>query len=434
VMYSRLRFTVAVLALGVLMASGEDPSWSSDRAHGPNLGVTIMRSGPDWRSLVAPGQTVTISIGVSNLRGDSAARDVVLTVALPTGFILKQSRRVPTTTETAKDGVRLTWNLGTMEARAFPRLFDLDLQAAADLKRGTTLPVEASVRTVDKVVNDSNTRAAFVLSVENAATDLIVDSNLDGVAFTTDAPADFTARVSNFGTASASACVLKMTVPNRSTFQSSDPAPSDHSGNVVTWQLGDIAAAESRSIKVKVVLDPILRSAAYGFGPKLGGLNFIFDAATPTKQFDPAHGHLEVTRFAEPAGSNVTVSLSVVGSEHPGELPLGKDVTYQVRYGNFGNEPASQVSLSMTLPNGLTLVDAQPPATSSHKDDKSGAVVLLWDLGDLAVSHSAFIKTKVHVVSVGADGSIVSARISAQGNDVSSREKTAYSRCYAAKR
>src|ERR1700687_2315358 len=178
VMCARLRFTVAILALGVWMASGEDPSWSSDRAHGPDLGVTIMRSGPDWRSLVAPGRTVTISIGVSNLRGDLAVHDVVLTVAVPTGLVLKQSRRAPTTTETAKDGIRLTWNLGTMEARAFPRMFDLDLQAGADLKRGTELAIGASVSTSDKVVDEHNTRSAFVLSVENAAADLIVDSNL----------------------------------------------------------------------------------------------------------------------------------------------------------------------------------------------------------------------------------------------------------------
>jgi hypothetical protein len=396
--------------------------------------VNIVRSTSDWRSLLAPGQTVIINVGVSNLRGDAAAHDVVLTVVLPAGLLMKQSRPTPSRTETVKDGIRLTWNLGAMEAGAFPRMFDLDLQAAPDLKRGVALEIGASVSTSDRVVDEHNTRSAFVFSVENSAADLIVDSNLDGAAFTADAPVDFTTRLSNFGTVSASASVLKMTVPNRSKFQSSDPAPSNQSGNLVTWQLGDIAPAESRSIKLKVVLDPIMRSVAYGFGPKLGSLKFVFDAATTTSQFDPAHGHLEVTRFAEPAGSNVTVSLSVVGAPHTGELPLGKDVTYHMRYGNFGNEPASQVSLSMTVPNGMTLLDAQRPATSSNKDDKSSAVVWLWDIGDLAVSHSGIIKAKVHVVSVGADGSIVSARISAQGNDVSSRDKTAYSHCYAAKR
>jgi uncharacterized repeat protein (TIGR01451 family) len=433
-MYAHFRFAVVVLTLVVLVTSGEDLSWSSDRDHGPNPGVTIIRSGPDWRSLITPSQTVTINVGVSNLRGDAPAHDVVLIVALSAGLVLKQSRPAPTTTETAKDGIRLTWNLGAIEAGAFPRMFDLDLQADAGLKRGTELAVGASVSTSDKVVAETNLRSAFVFSVENAAADLIVDSNLDAAAFTADAPVDFTARVSNFGTASASGCILKMTVPNRSTFQSSDPPPSSQSGNVVTWQLGDLAAADVRPVKVKVVLDPILRSTAYGFGPKLGGLKFTFDATTTTHQFNPARGHLEVARFPEPAGSNVSVSLSVVGAGHPGELPVGKDVTYRIRYGNFGNEPASQVSLSMTLPNGLTLLDAQPPATSSKKDDKSGSTVSLWDIGDLAVGRAAVIKTKVHVVSVGADGTLVSARISAQGNDVSSRDKTAYSRCYAAKR
>lgn len=422
------------MALAIFIASISYPSSLVADSHGPNLGVNIIRSTSDWRSLIAPGQTVTINVGVSNLRGDAPAHDVVLIVALPTGLVLKQSRPAPAKIETARDGVRLTWNLGAMEAGAFPRMFDLDLLAGADLKRGTELDVGASVSTSDKVVVETSSRSAFMFSVENVAADLIVDSNLDSATFTADSPVDFTARVSNFGTASASACSLKMSVPSRATFQSSYPAVSDHSGNIVTWQLGDIAAAESRQVKVKVVLDPILRSAAYGFGPKLGNLNFIFDASTTTNQFNPAHGHLEVARFPEPAGSNVTVSLSVVGPQHPGELPIGKDVIYQARYGNFGNEPARQVSLSMTLPGGLTLLGAHPPATSSNKDDKSGAVVLAWDLGDLAVSHSAVIQTKVHVVSVGADGSIVSAKISAQGNDVSSRGKTAYSRSYAAKR
>jgi len=101
-------------------------------------------------------------------------------------------------------------------------------------------------------------------------------------------------------------------------------------------------------------------------------------------------------------------------------------------YGNFGNAPAKHASVSLTLPEGLALVDAQPSAASSNKSDKS--VVYSWNLGDLRVGQSGLVKAKVHVTSVGADGSLVGARISAAGKDVPSQEKTAYSLRYAAKR
>lgn len=425
---------VFALALAVIVAGANYPSRLVAAGQGPKPSVSIIRTGPDWRSLITPGQTITIDVGVSNLRGDTAAHDIALTVLLPSGLSLKQSRLAPTRIETVKDGVRLTWNLGVVEAGALPRLFDLDLQAAADVKGGTELAVEASLSSTDKGVDQSSTRSAFVLAVEDAAADLVIESNLDSVPFTTDDPVDFTVDVTNLGTISASACGLTMTLPPKVTFESSDPPPADQSGNRVTWKLDDLAQAQSHTVKIRIVLDPILRAAAYGFAPKLGNLNFTFDATTTTDTFSPDHGHLEIAKYPEPAGSNVTVSLNVAGAEHPGELAVGSDVTYEIIYGNFGNAPASQVSVSLTLPDGLDLVEAVPAAARSTKNDKSGPTTISWDLKDLRVGESGVIKSRIHVTSIGADGSLVSAAISAAGNDVRSREKTAYSRQHAAKR
>lgn len=305
---------VFALALAILVAGTGHPSRIVAAGQGPNLGVNIIRPGSDWRSLIVPGQTITIDVGVSNLRGDSPAHDTALTVHLPSGLSLKESRPAPNKTETAQDGVRLTWNLGVMEAGAFPKMFDLDVQAAADLKKGSALAVEASVTTTDTVVDEGNTRTAFGILVGDAAADLIVQSNLDGVPFTVDSPVDFTIDVTNLGTVSASACVLKMTIPARATFTSSAPSPSNKSGNIVTWELGDIAPTQSHSVKVEVVLDRILRAAAYGLAPQQRGLNFKFDATTATTVFNPDDGHLDISRYPEPAGSNVKVALNVPGS------------------------------------------------------------------------------------------------------------------------
>ena len=422
---------VGILTLAILAATHAAPSWAAE-AHGPNPGVTMIRSGSDWRTLVAPGQTVMIDIGVSNLRGDAPAHNTVLTVLLTAGFTLKQSKPAPDRTENARDGQRLSWNLGTIEAGAFPRLFDLDLQAAPDLKRGATVNVAASLSTTDKVVDPSNTRWALAFSVENPLSYLLVESNLDSVPFTADSPVDFTAALTNLGTVVASACVLRMELPARVAFKSSDPAPSERNGNAVTWQLGEIAPAESRPVKVRVELAPVLRAAAYGFAPKLANLKFKFDATTASNQFNPAP-HFEISRHVEPIGSRVEVSLNASGLKHPGELPIGEDVTYHIVYGNFGNARANQVSVSMKLPDGLALASANPPAASSQ-NDKSGNNVISWAVGDLRAGQSGIISARIHVVSVSSNGSLVAARISAGGQDVSSTEKTAYLTGYAAKK
>jgi uncharacterized repeat protein (TIGR01451 family) len=420
------------LALAVLFVGAGYSSLLVAGGRGPNLGVHILRPGSDWRALIVPGQTITIDVGVSNLRGDAAAHDTALTVHLPSGLSLKVSRPAPDKSETAEDGSRLTWNLGVMEAGAFPRMFDLDVQAAADLKRETELAVEASVSTTDKVVDEGNTRSNFVLLVENGAASLVIQSNLDSVPFTVDSPVDFTVEVTNLGTVLASACVLKMSVPPRATFTSSDPA-SAASGNVVTWELGDIAPAQSQSVKVEIALDQILGAAAFGFAPKLGSLNFKFDATTTTGIFNPGDGHLEIARRPEPAGSNVAVALNVAGAEYPGVLPVGRNATFEIIYGNFGNAPASKATVALTLPKGLDLVDATPAVAHSNSDDPAGASVASWDLGDLPVGESGVIRSHIHVTAIGADGSLVSAAIAAEGNDVPSRKKTAYSLQRAAK-
>jgi uncharacterized repeat protein (TIGR01451 family) len=430
----RLSWVIVFAGVAAPGATQGDTPASAIAGHGPNLSVTIMRPGVDWRPLIAPGQTATISIGVSNLRGDADAHRTTLTVLLPAGLTFKQSSPAPGKITSDKAGTSLAWELGTVPAGAFPQLFNLDLQAANDLKAGKGLGVAAVVSTSDHSVSEVNSRNAIVFRVANAAANLIVQSNLDAVPFTADKPVEFNAESINLGTVSASACMLRMMLPPKAAFQWSEPSPSDQSGNVVTWSLGDLAPGHSNSIKVRIVLDPILRAAAFGFAPKLGSLKIVFDASTTTNQLNPAYGHAEITRFVEAAGSNVTVSLNVVGAEHPGELPVGKDVTYEIVYGNSGNSSASKVSLSLILPDGLALVDALPPATSSSKSDKSGASISSWELGDLAVGQSGIVKSKVHVTSVGADGSLVKAKISAAGADVPSRQKTAYSLRYAAKR
>jgi uncharacterized repeat protein (TIGR01451 family) len=437
-MYARRVWVLVVFVSLTALAASESQQTSAIGSHGPFLSVTIMRPGNDWRAITAPGQLATISIGVSNLQGDADAHNATLTVLLPAGLTLKQSTPAPDKIASTKSAASLTWNLGIVPAGAFPRLFDLDLQTANDVVPGHLLGVAASMSTSDRTLSDINSRNAIVFLVAPAAANLVVQSDIDSVPFTPltyYTPVEFTTEVTNLGTIPASACVLKMTLSQGATFKSSDPPPANHSDNQAVWNLGDIAVNQSRPIKIKIGLNSNLRPPAFALRSKADDLHFTFDASTTTNQLTTARNHLETTRYVEAAGSNLRVSLNVLAGDHPGELPIGKDVTYEIVYGNYGNAPAKEVSVSLMLPDGLAMVDAQPPGNSSNKSGKPDGGVFSWSLGDLGVGRSGVVKSKVHVTSVGPDGSFVWAKISAAGHDdVPSQGKTAYSLRYAEKR
>jgi hypothetical protein len=368
-------------------------------------------------------------VGVSNLRGDSDAHSTVLTMLLPSGLQVQQARPAPERTEPANGGRSLVWNLGTVNAGAFPRMFELDLTAAASVPAGTELPISAAVATSDADANQKNNSATLTLVVQPAVANLRVQSDLDSLPVTVGHPLKFTAQVRNWGYIVASASALTFTLPAKVIFKSSDPAPTATSSNTVTWQLGEIAPAGSSTVAVMFALDTGLAATAADTTTE-NLLKFKFDASTTTTQLNPANNHLEIDRHIERAGSDLKVWLSVQGADNPGELPVGKDVTYTLTYGNFGNAPAQHASASLSLSQGLSLQRAAPPPTGTGKNDRFAGGVLSWNLGDLGVGQSNIIKSYVHVSSVPEDGSLVMATISAPGPSANSGENVAYSLRY----
>jgi uncharacterized repeat protein (TIGR01451 family) len=428
-----LQHKFIVFVLSVLACALADSWWpvlaSPERAaqpHGPDLGVTMLRSADDPRALIVPGGTVTISIGVSNMRGDADAHSSVLALTLPDGLKLEQTRPAADKTQPTKDGTDLVWNLGTMAAGTLPRIFELDVTAPSSARADTEFDISATVATTDNDANQGNNKSVLSLRVKPAVADLSVESSLVEQPLAIGPPIKFTAGVSNWGTVVAAGCALTLTLPPKVTVTSSDPAPAATSGNTATWQLGDIAPAASETVAVMIALDTGLATSASESAPE-SPLKFKFDASTTTTQVKPANNHLEIEKHVERAGSDLKVWLGVQGADNPGELTVGKDVTYTITYGNFGNAPAQQASISLSLAEGLNLVRAEPPPAGTSKNDRFAGGVLSWNAGDLAVGQSDVIKSQVHVTSVPEDGSLVMATISAPGPSVNSGDNVAYS-------
>jgi uncharacterized repeat protein (TIGR01451 family) len=390
------------------------------QTRGPDLGVVIMRTGDDDRPLAAPGQKISLGVGVGNQNGDTDAHSVVLTVKLPSGLTLQNASPAPTKV----DGSGLVWNLGTLAAHAFPQTFDLDLAIAQDAPSQLTVSADATSSDSEKHTESSSDTIPII--VKPPAADLVVQSTLGTQALTVGKPVQFRASVINQGNITASGILLKVVLPPEVSFKSSDPAPTATSDDTTTWQLDDIAPGSSRTIGVTIDLDMSLAASAAEHTPK-NVLKFEMDATTTTALVTPANNHLEIDKWVKPAGSDLKVWLGVQGAENPGELPVGKDVTYTITYGNYGNAPAQHTSVSLSLGEGLSFRHSATTPTGTSKSDKFGGGVLTWDVGELPVGRSSVIKSQIHVNSVAENGSLVMATISAPGANVNSSESTAYS-------
>lgn len=425
----------------LLAGFGVSPAWSCAYAHeswdkyvgsaanqtnnrGPELALTMLRPGRDGRPVIIPGGTATVSIAVSNVRGDADAHASVLTVTLPDGLKLKQARPAPTNTQPANHGVNFSWSLGTIPARADLRIFELDITTAGDIRPNLELPVLAGVATSDKDADLENNRSVFIFRVTPAVSALVLESNLASIPVTPGQSTKFTVSVNNWGTISADGTELTLMLPPKISFQSSDPVPTAIRSNTLTWQLGDIPILGSRPIAISVLTDTsLVANVADTTADNL--LKFTFDASTTSADAHLLNKHLEVEKQIELAGFDLQTWLAGDGTQ-ASILSPGQDVTYAISYGNFGNATAPKTSISLSLGEGLSFVNADIPPAHSDKSDRFGGGVLTWDAGDLDVGTSKMIKCRVHVASVPYYGSLVMATATAAGTDINPANNSAF--------
>lgn len=395
---------LALKTLGAPFGASEAFAAGLGKSAGADLGVTILRSGDDPRLILAPGQTFAVSVGVNNLRGGADAHDAVLTVVLPDSVKLAGAPTPPARIERQSTGQSLTWTLGTVTSGAFARLFEIDLAVGDTVAAGADFTVSARVATSDPDANAANDANDLTFHVQAAAAALAMRSTLAGVPFTASAPVKFAVEVTNLGTVPATASTLTLTLPEGVSLGSSEPAASVN-GRTLAWQLGDIGPGASQTIE-----------AAIALGARMEGdsLLFVFDAAT-TAAADAARHHLEITRRVQLADASLKIWLDIEGADEPGTLPVGKDVRYVVRYGNFGTQAAS-ARVSLSLDGGLAFLDAAPPPISSDHSDRFEGGVYSWDAGDVTVGAWQTIKARIHVASVPAQGSLAMAAITPDGN------------------
>ncbi|HXJ04934.1 MAG TPA: hypothetical protein VNH65_07535 [Candidatus Acidoferrum sp.] len=395
--------------IGHALLTGEPDGERS--ARGADVTVVLMRLGPNDRTLVAPGQLVRLGVGVNNFGGNQAAHSVVLKVRLPEGLNLQSS--VPSPTKV--DGATVVWNIGTLPAHAFPETFELGLlvkgNAPADLS------VSADVTFAEQEQNLQNTSATLILVVRPPAANLVLQSTLNAVALTLSEPIKFGLSVRNQGNITAEGAVLTAALPAGVRLQSATP-PVSTVGGAPSWNFGDIEPGATRVVTCTISLESGLPAPQPGMpASRNNSLKFAFDTTSNTAESDPSDNHLEISKNVQLGGADLGVWLDVSGTEVAGELRIGKDVTYSIIYGNFGNKAATGASVSLRLAKGLSVMQVDR-APSRQSNDNSGGDLLEWDVGDIRVGESRLINCRVHVNSVPTGGSLTKASISFPGTDI----------------
>ncbi|HLB11684.1 MAG TPA: DUF11 domain-containing protein, partial [Dehalococcoidia bacterium] len=306
----------------------------------------------------------------------------------------------------------------------------LAAQVDGGVTPGSVLTVTAAATTSDAEARLDNNTDAFEVIVQPSGPDLLIGSSIGEAAMTVGQPVTFTLSVANFGNAPASGTGLTLTLPLSVTLRSATPAPSSSGGSNVAWGLGNLAPGASQQVTVTVDLDGALATTV-PLDPQVeagGLLTYTVQAGSPTPDIDTDNNVQELVKRVEYPGSDLSASLAAEGVGPDGTFAAGQEITYTVRYGNFGNQVAPTTTVTLSLGSGLSLVSAQPAPARTESSSEFPGGTLGWDVGNVAVGASDIITARVRVASVPEDGSMVLATVSGRGREIAPLDNAVFER------
>lgn len=340
----------------------------------------------------AAGESVTVQLQVENV-GTSTAFDVEIADPLadtyftnvtegstPAGFTFAADATPPTTTVRYSGGAIAAGDTvtATFSAELTTGVVNgMLITNTATVTQATTLPGP-----------DPNEREAPDVSDDDTLTglgpDLAVSKDDGETAVGPGQTLIYTIAVTNSGTFTATGVTLSDTIPANTHFVAADAGGSE-SGGVVNWSLGTVGPGNSVTRTLTVQVDQ----------PLAPGVTAITNTTTVAD---------DGTRGDDPTPDNnrdddvdaiihVDLELDKVVSDNAPNL--GDTVVYTLTLTNRGPDIATNVTVSDTLPAGLTY-DSSIATIGSYDD-----VANLWTVGTLPAGVTATLQIAVTVSSSG---------------------------------
>ncbi len=305
---------------------------------------SLAKDGP---ALAAYGQPITYTLTVTNQRATASTTALVLTDTLPT-----HTTFVAATPPYTLTGDVVTWPLGAL---------------AAGESRRLSLVVLPDEQAGQQVVNNQYGLHSLDVSQSLGGALAVTTHLLDNLSLDKDAPASvragewltYTLTLTNQHPGQASRpLVLTDTLPAHTTFITAT-LPYTLTGDVVTWDVGALAAGESRTLAL------VVRPAANPGGQIVNA----FYGAHSTEVTQTIGGPPVVTRILD--------QLSLA-KQAAAQVGVGEWLTYTLTItNNHTNQPSGPLVLTDTLPAHTTFITATLPYTTSGD-------VITWLLPSLA--------------------------------------------------
>lgn len=353
----------------------------------PDLAVTKSDGGAS----VAPGGTVAYALDFSNI-GNRGATGVVLleTVPASTTFNPGASSAGWTCTPNNNAGSACLLALGSVAVGATgSRTFAVTVVAPAPAGLGQ---VSNTVQIDDDHDNGldpnfANNTATDTTPVD-AAPELSITKSDGGASAAPGGTVAYTLGYQNAGNQGATGVFLFEIVPQGTTFLpgSSTPGwlcnPNPNAGSTCTLPIGPLASGASSSATFVVALS----------NPVGAGLDQVSNTATVgddgANGGDPNPANNDATDTTPVVA---TPDLAITKSDGGATAPLGGTITYTLTYSNVGNQGASGVVLTETVPANTTFDAANSaPAWTCVPDAGAGSTCTFPVTGPLDGGGASF--------------------------------------------
>ncbi|MBA2543299.1 MAG: DUF11 domain-containing protein, partial [Deltaproteobacteria bacterium] len=297
-----------------------------------NLAITVSDS-PDP---VSAGATLTYTVGVTN-NGPSTATNLSMSNTLPAGVTFVSA--AGTGWSCAAAGQTVSCTRASLASGAAPAI---TITSTAPAQGGSITDTATITTTTSDPVAGNNTASTTTIVTASADLAIAVSDSPDPVA--AGATLIYTIDVTNVGPSTADTLTMSNTLPAGVTFVSASGTgwTCGVAGQVVTCTRASLTPGAATAIAITTT------------APAQGGS--ITDTATITSATsDPVAGNNSASATTI---VNASADLSIAISDSPDPVTATATLTYTVSVTNNGPSTAATVSMSNTLPAGVTFVSA----------------------------------------------------------------------------
>lgn len=292
------------------------------------------------------GTSMTYTLTAVN-NGPGTAQNVVMTDVLPASlYYLEESHTRGTVT---RSGNTVTASVGTLQAGESATV----LISVIPLSSGTiNNTVTGSTTSPDG--NNANNSATLGITVNAVDPSEVADVSVTETAYPSPATVGeslvYYLHIENAGQAEATNVVVVDQLPDSVVFESSVPTESSYSNGRVTYLIPSLAASSSADIQITVT--PLLA----------GTITNVVTATADQPDLTPANNRASLDVVVEGDGSALTnADLGLLAEAFPQPATVGQPIYFNIYAYNAGPQPATNITVTHTIPTTCTLVSATGP-------------------------------------------------------------------------